>query len=379
MMDLALSEQQEMLKKAARDFLVTECPKSLVRQMEGDERGYSPELWQKIAKLGWLGLIFPEKYGGGGGEFLDLVVLLEETGRACLPGPFFSTAVLCGLTILEAGNEIQKRALLSGIAKGDLILTLAISEPDTLHDYDLKKTKLEAVSKGEDYILSGIKLFVPYAPIADDILCVAKTGNDTVTIFVVDGNSPGVSCTLLQTTSEENQYEVVFDNVKTPRENILGELDGGSIFVENVMSKAAVAKCAQMLGYAQQVLEMSVSYAKQRIQFERPIGSFQAIQHHCANMATDVDISRLITYEVAWRISKGLSHTVEAAMAKAWVSEACRRIISLGHEIHGGVGFITDHDMPLYYGRSREAEVTLGGASFHREIVARELGLYGKQ
>ena len=377
-MDLGLSEEQEMLKTTARDFLEKECPTTLVKELAEDEKGYTPELWQKMAELGWMGLVIPEEYDGMGMQFLDLAVLLEEMGRACLPGPFFSTVVLGGFTILEAANEEQKKELLPKISNGELILALALTEPSARYEPDAITAK--AVPDKDDYVISGTKLFVENAHIADYIICVTRTKDganpeDGITLFLVDAKSPGISTTLLMTLAGDKQCEVVFDNVKVPKKNMLGELDKGWPVIENMLEKATVALCAQMVGGAQAALDMSVAYAKERVQFGRPIGSFQAIQHYCANMVTDVDGSRYITYEAAWKVSEGIPATMEVSMAKAWVSEAYRRVALLGHQIHGGIGFCMDHDMPLYFKRAKAAEPTFGDADWHREVVAKQLGL----
>jgi len=377
-MDLGFTEEQEMLRTSARDFLEKECPKTLVKELAEDEKGYTPELWQKMAELGWMGLVIPEEYSGMGMNFLDLVVLLEEMGRACLPGPFFSTVVLGGYTILEAANNAQKKELLPKIANGEAILTLALTEPTAT--YEASGIKLKAVAKGDGFVLNGSKLFVDNAHIADYIICVTRTKEganpeDGITLFLVDGKSPGISTTLLKTIAGDKQCEVVFENVRVPKKNMLGELDKGWPVVQKVLEKATVALCAQMVGGAQAALDMSIAYAKERIQFGRPIGSFQAIQHYCANMATDVDGSKYITYEAAWKVSEGLPATMEVSMAKAWVSEAYRRVTLLGHQIHGGIGFCMDHDMPLYFKRAKAAEPTFGDADWHREVVAQQLGL----
>ncbi|TEU04652.1 MAG: acyl-CoA dehydrogenase [Dehalococcoidia bacterium] len=378
-MDLGFSEEQEMLRKTARDFLETECPTSLVKEMAEDEQGYTSELWGKMAELGWMGLALPEEHDGMGMSFLDLAVLLEEMGRACLPGPFFSTVVLGGLTILEAGNEEQKKEFLPKIAAGEAILTMALTEPSA--SYDPASITVKAVPDKDDYVISGTKLFVENAHIADYLICVTRTkdgagkGEDGITLFLVDGKSPGITTTLLKTIAGDKQCEITFDNVRVPQKNMLGERDKGWPVVAKILQKATVAKCAEMIGGAQAALDMSVAYAKERIQFGRPIGSFQAIQHHCANMVTDVDGSRFITYQAAWKVSEGLPAVMEVSMAKAWVSEAYRRVTQLGHQIHGGIGFCMDHDMPLYFKRAKAAEPTFGSADWHREIVARELGL----
>ena len=362
----------------ARDFLIDKCPKTLVKEMEEDERGYSPELWREMADLGWMGLVFPEEYGGSDMSFLDLAVLLEEMGRACLPSPFFSTVVHGGLPILSAGSEEQKQKYLPGIASGETIVTLALTEESG--QYTASSIETMAVADGDDYVISGTKLFITDASIADYLLCVARTdgkGEDEkgITVFIVDTASPGISCTALKTVAGDKQYEVVFNQVRVGKENILGQLGRGWDIVQKVMQQAAVAKCCEMLGGMQRTLEMTVDYAKERKQFDRPIGSFQVIQHYCATMATDVDGSRFGTYQAAWALSEGLPCDKEVAIAKAWLGEAYGRVATLAHQIHGAIGCTIDHDLQFYTRRGKAAELTFGDGDFHREKVAQAMGL----
>jgi len=375
-MDFSLTEEQEMLRKTARDFLEKECPKTMVREMAEDEKGYSPQLWQKIAELGWLGLVFPTRYGGGDGNFLDLVVLLEEMGRALLPSPFFATVILGGLYILEAGSEEQKETFLPKVVSGDIQLTLALTEPSA--GYDAGSVTVKAVSRQGDYIINGTKLFVPNAYVADYLLCVARTKNsgkpdEGITTFIVDAKTPGITVTPLKTIARDNQCEVLFENTIAPKRSILGELDNSWPDVEKILQKATVALCADMNGGAQQVIDMTVSYAKERVQFGRPIGSLTALQHHCSNMTISLEASRSLTYEAAWRISHDLPGAMEVSMAKSWASECYTQITQLGMLIHGGVGFMEDHDLPLYYRRAKATEVILGDADSHRERIAKEI------
>ncbi len=371
-MDFSLNEEQEMLRKMARDFLTDQCPKSLVREMAKDERGYPPELWKGMAGLGWMGLAFPERYGGSGGSFLDLTVLLEEAGRACLPGPFFSTVVLGGLTILEAGNEEQKQELLTKVSKGELLFTLALTEPGASNESSTIAVK--AIPDNNNYIINGTKLFVPDAHIADYIICVART-TEGISLFLVDAKSSGIESTVLKTIDGNKQCELIFADVKVPKKEVLGELGHGWAAVEKVIERAKVAKCADMVGISQQALEMAVDYAKQRVQFGVPIGSFEVIQHYCADMAIDVDGSRFITYDAAWRLSEGISCAKEVAIAKAWVSEACQKVVSQAIHIFASIGMSEDHDMPLYFKRAKAAELAFGSSEPQHELVAQEIGL----
>ena len=375
-MDFNLTEEQQMLRKTARDFMEKECPKSLVREMENDENGYSPELWHKMVKLGWLGLIFPEEYGGGGGNYIDLIVLLEEFGRALVPGPFLSTVVYCGLPVLDKGTEKQKQDILPKIAKGQMIMSLALSELSASHQ--ASGIAVKAIQEKDDYIINGTKLFVPDAHVADWLLCATRTKEtereeEGITLFLVNAKSPGINCTPSKDIASDTQCEVVFNSVRVPKDNILGRPDHGWEIVKKVTEQAAIAQCALMVGGSQYVLEMTVSYAKDRVQFGRPIGSFQIIQHKCADMATDLDSTRFITYEAAWKLSESLPATMEVAMAKACASEAYGRICAHGHQIQAGVGLMKDHDMQLYFRRAKTAEAAFGDPDFHREIVAQQL------
>ena len=377
-MDFEFNEEQKMLKTSAREFLEKECPKALVKQMVADEKGNPPELWHKMAELGWLGLIFPEKYGGMGGNILDLVAIQEEMGRACVPGAFYSTVLLGGLFVLNNGSEEQKQNLLPKVAEGKLILTLALTEPGG--SYEAAAVETKAVSDKDDYLISGTKLYVPDAHIADYIICIArtksgKTAEEGITAFLVDGKSPGIRCTLLKTIAGDKLCEVIFDKVRVPKKNIVGKLDHAWGPLEQTLQQVSIAKCAEMVGGAQKVLEMAADHAKERIVFDRPLGSFPIIQQYIANMIMDIDSSKFLTYEAAWKFSEGLPCAKEIAMAKAWTSEAYRRVTASGHQIYGGIGFTVESDMHLYFRRAKASEVTLGDGNFQREVLAKALGM----
>jgi alkylation response protein AidB-like acyl-CoA dehydrogenase len=374
-MDLGLDEQQEMLKNFARDFLEKECPEQLVRAMEDDEKGYSPELWQKMAQQGWMGLIIPENYGGTGMNICELVVLLEEFGRALVPGPFISTVVLGGVPIMEAGTEEQKQQFLPKIASGDLIMTLALTEPSAKWTAD--GVQLEAKKDGGDYVLNGTKLFVQDAHVSDYMVVAARTGGpgeDGITLFLVDSKSPGIKFEVLKTIAADKQCEVVFENVKVPTANILGEEGKGWPIIEKTMKVATVAACAYLVGLSQMDFDVTLNYAKERVQFGRPIGSFQAIQHKLADAVIDVDGSRFITYKAAWSLQEGEPDAeMMISMAKAWTSDASRRVVAHGQQIHGGIGFTKEYKIQLYFRRQKWMELMWGDADYHRELVAQKL------
>jgi alkylation response protein AidB-like acyl-CoA dehydrogenase len=307
------------------------------------------------------------------GDFLDLTVVLEEMGRACFTGPFFTTVVLGAGTIIEAGSEAQKKEYLPRIAEGKCIVTLALTEDTAQFTPDAVKVK--AVKQGEDYVISGTKLFVPDAQSADYLICVARTTEskeprDGITLFMIDINTPGLTVKPLQTVAGDKQAEVVFDNVKVSADGVLGEVDKGWPYIEKVIMKAGVARCAEMVGLAQKALDISLEYAKERTAFGHPIGAFQSIQHRCADMLIDLEGSRFVTYQAAWRINEGLPAEREAAIAKAWVGQACRRIMFSAHQVHGAIAFTEDHILHYYIKKARASEFSFGGVDYNLEKLA---------
>jgi alkylation response protein AidB-like acyl-CoA dehydrogenase len=376
-MDLSFTEEQEMLRKAARDFLAEEFPKTLVRKMEDDPTGFRPDTWKKMAELGWLGLIIPEEYGGSGSRFMDLFVLLEETGRACLVAPFFSTAI-CTFLLLDIGSKDQKKKFLPQIAKGELILALALTEPSA--SYDANGITTKASPKENGYVISGTKLFIEDAQVADYLLCVTKTDPSSppekgISIFIVDAKSPGVRITALPTIADDKQNELTFKNVEVPAENMLGKPNKGWPAISKLLEQAAIAKCAEMVGGADWTIENTVAYAKERVQYGRPIGSFQAIQHYLAEMWTEISHAKRLVYYAASLLDEEVPCTKEVAMAKALMNEVYLRCTHFGVRVHGGIGTTRDHDMGLYYRRARQAACLFGNSEFWREKLAGELGL----
>ncbi|HKA31180.1 MAG TPA: acyl-CoA dehydrogenase family protein, partial [Candidatus Binatia bacterium] len=290
-MDFGFSEEQEMLRSSARDFLAKEAPMTYVRKMMEDEVGFTGDLWKKMADLGWMGLILPEQYGGSGLDFVDLIVVLEEMGRVVLPGPFFSTVVLGCVALLEGGSDALKQALLPKLASGDLKVTLAQLEPSGRWDAD--GIQLAAKADGGGFVLTGTKLFVPDAHVADEMVVAARTpgskGRDGISLFLVDARAAGITTTQLKTMDQTRKLaEVVLKDVRVPADRVLGKVGGGWALLDRIVDRGKVGLCAEMCGGAQRVLEMSVDYAKVREQFGKPIGSFQAIQHKCANMLVEV-------------------------------------------------------------------------------------------
>ena len=378
-MDFGFSEEQEMLRSSARDFLAKEAPMTYVRKMMDDERGYTEELWRKMAALGWMGLILPEALGGAGLDFVDMVVVLEEMGRVVLPGPFFSTVILAGVAIAEGGSQKQKETYLPKIADGSLKATLAYLEPSGRWDAD--GIQLVAKPEGGGFVLDGTKLFVPDANVADLFVVAGRApgskGADGVSLFLVDPKAAGVTVTMLKTMDQTRKLgEVALKGVKVGADALLGTAGAGWALLDRVADRAKVGLAAEMCGGAQKVLEMSVEYAKVREQFGKPIGSFQAIQHKCANMLVEVESSKSITYYAAWAVANDVPEApLAAAMAKAYTSDAYRHTAGEGIQIHGGIGFTWEHDMHIYFKRAKSSELTFGDATWNREIVARHIGL----
>jgi len=378
-MDFGFSEEQGMLRKLAHDFLAKEAPMPTVRRMMEDDLGYSVETWRKMSELGWMGLIFPQELGGTGLCILDLVVVLEEMGRALMPGPFFSTVMLGGSSLLEGGNDAQKTRYLTPLIAGELKATLAVAEAGGA--WDAAAVTATATADAGGFLLNGIKRFVPDAHVADLILVAARTepskGGEGVSLFAVDVPKDGVTVTTLETLDQTRKLcDVKLDQVRVGPDSLLGTRGAGSAILQRVLDRAKVALCAEMCGGAERVLEMSVEYAKVRVQFDRPIGSFQAIQHKCANMLSLVEGAKAATYYGAWAVSNDVPEaSLAAAMAKSYASDAYRVVTGEAIQIHGGIGFTWEHDLQLYFRRAKASELTFGDGTFHRARVAELIDL----
>jgi alkylation response protein AidB-like acyl-CoA dehydrogenase len=378
-MEFAITKEQKSMQKAAREFLKAECTSEFVREMETSEKGYTDKFWDKMGQLDWMALSIPEEYDGVGGDLIDLVLMLEEMGRSCVPGPFFSTVVLGGFSLAKFGTKQQKKEFLPKIADADTTMTLALTEPGMIK-YDPYLISVKAVADKDDFVINGTKLFVSDAHVAQTIITIARTSGepddkDGISVFLVDAQTPGIEIHPLETVGGDKQSEVIFNHVKVPSSNILGPLDQGHIYLKNILKYAAICKCAEMVGGADKVLEMASAYAKERKQFGKQIGSFQAIQHHCANMLIDLEGSRYITYKAAWMLWNNITCDREIAIAKAWVSDMYKKVTALGHQVQGGAAFMEEHDMPLYSRRAIATDIAFGDAAYHREEVARLIGL----
>jgi len=375
-MDIKLNEDQIEIARQARRFCENESPMDYIRDMFEDERGFKDDIWTKMVEIGWTAMCIPEAYGGLEMELLDLAVVLEEMGRAVIPGPFFSTVLLAAEAIKEAGSDTQKEQYLAGIATGDIRGTLALHEPDG--GGDLGHIQMDANTDGDGYTLNGTKLFVPDAHVADFLVCAARTeeGNDPtqgVSLFLVDLKAAGVSVSLLPTMDGTRKLcAVEFKGTKVSQEGILGEPNKGWASLKRVLQRAQVGLCAESVGGAQRTMEMATEYAKIRIQFDQPIGAFQAIKHRCAQMFVEVESARSILYYAAWAQDHEDPKEAEiaASVAKSHCSEVYRNTSASCLQVLGGTGFSWEHDIHLYIKRAKANEVALGDPVYHREQIA---------
>jgi alkylation response protein AidB-like acyl-CoA dehydrogenase len=378
-MNFGFNDEQELLRSTARKFFENECGSDTVRRLMETPEGISPDLWTKLAEQGWLGLVYPEAYDGMGLGLVDLVVLMEEMGRAVVPGPYFSAVLLGGLAIAEAGSEAQKKEWLPKIAAGDRRVALAWMEPSA--QLGPAGVTLTAVEKGGRYTLSGTKLFVHDAHTADALVVAARTrpgaGADGVSLFLLPKGTRGLEVTVLPTMDQTRKLcEVSLSDVSVGADALLGAAGAGWTPLARVLDRATVALCAEMCGGAQKVLDMTVEYAKIRQAFGRPIGSYQGVKHRAADMLVDVENSKSITYYAAWALDEGAAEApLAVSMAKAYVSDAYRRVAAAGIQLHGGIGFTWEHDLHLYFKRAKGSEFTFGDATHHRERVAQLVNL----
>lgn len=375
-MRTVLTEAQTMLQRSARALLRDVCPTELVRAMEADERGYAPHLWQRLAELGWLAWPFPARYGGSDGDFFELALLTEELGYAAAPTPFFSSIVQAGLTLLEAGSEAQKQELLPQVATGELLLSLGYLEPGSVLDALHCETIAEPREGG--FVLHGTKCLVPDAHIAERLLCTARvrTGHAPargVSLFLVDPPQSSVHLRQMVSTTGDKRFEVGLRGVEVGPEAVVGAIDVAELPLQRALLRATALQCTVMVGGAQAVLDLTLDYVKQRVQFGRPIGSFQAVQHHCADIYRDLEMGRLLAYQACWNLSQDLPAEAAVAAAKLKLSMAYPEITRLAHQVTGGVGYYTEYPLELYTRRALAAASVFGGATDQARHLADQL------
>jgi len=371
-MNFAFTEEQDELRSTIRAFMEAKSSEEAVREQMETDTGFDADVWTQMAEqMGLQGLHIPEEFGGSGFGYVELGIVLEEMGRALLCAPFFSSVVLAANTLLHSGDEAAKAAHLPGIAAGQTIATLAYTEPSG--KWDEAGITMAASGSGDSYTLSGTKSFVIDGAVADLIIVAART-NAGVSLFSVAGDASGLTRTALSTMDQtRRQARLDFDN--TPA-TLIGTDGAGWDVLSTVLDLAAVSLAAEQVGGAQFVLEMAVQYAKDRVQFGRPIGSFQAIKHKCADMLLEVESAKSAAYYGLWCAAEMNDELPSvASLAKAYCSEAYFHATAENIQIHGGIGFTWEHPAHLYFKRAKSSELLFGDPTYHREQLAQRIGI----
>jgi len=370
--NFAFSEEQEELRRTVRAFLEDKSSSAEVRRLMETTEGYDPAVWEQMgSQLGLQGLAIPEEYGGSGYSYVELIVVLEEMGRALLAAPYFSTVALAANAILHSGDDAAKKELLPGIASGETIATLAMTEDNGR--WDAEGITATATKAGDGYTIDGHKMFVLDGHTANLIIVAAKTG-DSISLFTVAGDAEGLTRTPLA-TMDQTRKQARLEFSGTPAK-LLGTEGEGWPVLSRVLDLAAVALAAEQVGGAQKCLDMSVDYAKVRVQFGRPIGSFQAIKHKCADMLLEVESAKSAAYYAGWAAAE-LNDELPtvASLAKAYCSVAYFPAAAENIQIHGGIGFTWEHDAHLYFKRAKSSQLLLGDPTYHRELLAQRIGI----
>jgi len=367
--DFRPSPAQQMLAATAREFLKKHCSPEVAQRLALDRRGLDPGLWRQIAELGWPGLLVPGELGGSDGSLLDVTLLMEELGRAALPGPFVASAVVATSLLLSAGSQEQQHSWLPAMATGERIVSVALVEDEGSWEPDA--VSLRAAVPGR---LRGRKLFVNDAHAAHALI-VAVREDTGVSLLLLPSDRAGITRTPLEALSGEALFEVAFDDVPVGPEDRLGRPGAGRRLLEPALTAGALARTAEMVGAAQQIMELAVEHAKTRVQGGKPIGGHQAIQHACADIVRDVDGARGLLYAAAWALSDGVSEGAEVATAKAYATEACLAVARRAHQIFGAIGYCEEHLLHLLHKRIQAAGLEYGDSAEHLEAVARAIGL----
>ena len=367
-MDFRPSPPQQLLVATARQFLAARCPIELVQRLASDDRGFDPALWRSMAELGWPGLLVPPELGGSGGSLVDVALLVEEMGRACLPGPFVASALAATTALVAAESSAISKRVLPAMADGDRIATLAVVEEGASFDLDAIALACEVPGR-----LTGEKLFVTDAHLADDLIVAVRGGGD-LTLLLVPTDRPGVTRVPLDTAGVERLFAVTFEGVEVGADDVIGAPGRGREPLRAALCAGALARTAEMVGAAQHVLDLTVAHAKTRVQGGRPIGGHQAIQHACADLVRDVDASRALLYAAAWNAAVG-SAEVDIGIAKAYAGEACLSVARRAHQIFGAISYCAEHPLHLFHKRMLAASLDFGNAELHLESVARAIGL----
>jgi len=366
-MDVRLTETQEMLKASSREFLAESCPTTSVREARRSDAGFSRELWRSMAELGWLGLALPERAGGSDMGFLDLCLLTEELGRACVPSPFVDTIAGCALALTTSGREEADRLAMT-IAEGDSIVVPALHGARDNQGFE----SLPVLSrKGDTYSLTGTTMFVPFASAASLLLCAARSADapERDYLLVIPANAEGVLCSPLTSMGDQRPGEVRFDSATVHDDAVLYEGQVATEARERAIRRTEVARCCDIVGALQWVLDDTVAYAKERRQFGQPIGNFQSLQHYCADMRIMLDGLRTASYYAAWQAGEECDAERSVAVACAYAHKVVPTIVGLAHQIHGAMGATQEHDLHLYTTRALAPSHGLAPLDEYRQIV----------
>ncbi len=375
-MDMEFSDEQKGLQSTARSFLSTEAPLSMAREMETNEEGFSRDLWKKMADLGWLGLPHSEDAGGSGMGNVELVVLTKEMGRSLCPSPYIPTVILAGGAIAAAGSDEQKQRWLPGIISGETVIAFALQEENTF--YDARSVHATAAPDGDGYVLNGTKMFVEFATAADKVLVVARTGGeqgdtDGLSMFLIDPNDVNVQMEPLNTVARDRQFQINLAGVKVAAADVIGEPGTAWASLEGVIEQGVVALCGYMVGASERIHEMATEFAKVRVQFGKPIGSFQAIQHYLALSITEIIAADTNAFYAAWTLDQGEPSREIVATAKAFVGDTFRKASDIGAQIHGGIGYDEDMDTTLFLRRGKQYQLSMGDSGFWEDVIAEEI------
>ncbi|HEV3279979.1 MAG TPA: acyl-CoA dehydrogenase family protein [Acidimicrobiales bacterium] len=370
MLDLRFTPEQEMLRETVRGVCATTSPLPVVRGLEDDPIGYPPDLWKQLAHLDLLGLLLPEEYGGSGMTAVEGVVLYEELGRALAPSPHFVSSVLAGGALARAGHDEQRREWLPRVVSGEAVLTPAWLEPD--NGFGPNGVQVQAVPDGDGFTISGVKRHVSFAKAATRLVVLARTGDAPadVDLFLVDPAAPGVSLTQQMTIASDCQYRVDLEGVRVDGANRIGGPQSGWATWDAVMHNAIILAAAQAVGGARYALEITVQYAKDRQQFDKPLGAFQALAHYLADAATSVDGAEQLVHEAAWARADGRSVAKLAPMAKLFACRTFRDVTAMAQQVFGGIGFTVEFDIQLYFRRAKALQISWWDTRYLEELVA---------
>lgn len=369
-MDISLDSDQQLLLDTAISFAAEAMTPACIRALEDTDAGFDASVWKQIADMGWTGALFPEQYGGAEASPVEMALVVEALGQGAIPSPLFSTVIEAGLMLLDAGSAAQRDSWLPRVAVGDAILTTAIMEMSGgLRPEEIRTT---ITASGNGFTINGTKLFVRDAGTAEAIICAGRSGKGPtdLTLLMVPRGSPGLKLRKMIAAGGESLWEVSFDNVRVDADAVVGELNGAWPFIARLQIRGAAYKSAELVGIGQASLDLTVNYAKTRVQFGGPIGRFQGVHHHCAEIYRDLQVSRLLAWQAAASLGEGLSGRREVSMAKAKCSEVMPAATRVAHQIHGAIAYYRDYPLELYYHRAIAAQAAYGDASHHRRQLS---------